>query len=303
MSLGGDIGYVAALIGGVLALLSPCGALLLPSFFAYAFDRPTQLLSRTGIFYLGLITTLIPLGVTASSLTIFVRTHQETVITVAAITIIVLGVVTALGGGFIMLRSSRSEGDTNPLSVYTLGLAYGLTGFCTGPILGSILVLAAAGGQPVRGGLLLAIYALGMTVPLMILALLWGKLGQGVTKWLRGRTIQIGRFSFHSTSLVSGILLVGVGIFMLVNGGNLVDSPNVALAGARAEEWARDISGKISDEFLALAGLAIAAVWFAIRWRRGESTSSADGSNGGSAGHDLSSDDAGDIALDVPSEA
>lgn len=35
-----DIGFVAAVLGGLLALLSPCSALLLPSFFAYAFrDR------------------------------------------------------------------------------------------------------------------------------------------------------------------------------------------------------------------------------------------------------------------------
>jgi cytochrome c biogenesis protein CcdA len=48
-----EIGYLAAFLGGVLTLLSPCGALLLPSFFAYAFDRPGVLLSRTGVFYAG----------------------------------------------------------------------------------------------------------------------------------------------------------------------------------------------------------------------------------------------------------
>ena len=98
MPLTGDIGYVAALAGGVLALLSPCGALLLPSFFAYAFDHPTTLLARTGVFYLGLITTLVPLGVSASAATIFVRTHQETVMTIAGIAIIALGLLTAFGG-------------------------------------------------------------------------------------------------------------------------------------------------------------------------------------------------------------
>ncbi len=32
-----QIGLLGAFLGGVLALLSPCSALLLPSFFAYAF--------------------------------------------------------------------------------------------------------------------------------------------------------------------------------------------------------------------------------------------------------------------------
>lgn len=40
-----DIGYLAALMGGVLALLSPCSAMLLPAFFAYAFQNPRQLLA------------------------------------------------------------------------------------------------------------------------------------------------------------------------------------------------------------------------------------------------------------------
>src|SRR5690625_5582930 len=58
-----EVSYIVALVGGVLALLSPCAALLLPAFFAYAFSSPGKLLARTGIFYLGLLTTLIPLGV------------------------------------------------------------------------------------------------------------------------------------------------------------------------------------------------------------------------------------------------
>ena len=61
-----DLGLLAAFAGGVLALLSPCSALLVPSFFAYAFSRPTQLLGRTAVFYLGLCLTLVALGVGSS---------------------------------------------------------------------------------------------------------------------------------------------------------------------------------------------------------------------------------------------
>ncbi|MCY9555783.1 hypothetical protein M5W98_29730, partial [Paenibacillus apiarius] len=57
-----EIGYLAALLGGVLALLSPCSAMLLPAFFAYAFQNPRQLLARTAVFYLGLAAVLVPLG-------------------------------------------------------------------------------------------------------------------------------------------------------------------------------------------------------------------------------------------------
>lgn len=268
----GEVGYVAAFFGGLLALLSPCGALLLPAFFSYAFERRSQLLARTGIFYAGLLTTLVPLGVSASAATVFVRSHQETVITVSGIAVVVLGLLTAFGGGFVLFRRSNDSPvpRTNPMSIYTLGLAYGLTGFCTGPILGSILVLAAAGGQPVRGGLLLAIYGLGMVMPLAILALTWGSIGQRVNLWLRGRSVQVGRFTFHSTSLISGLVLVVVGVFLIVNGGNLVESNTLALAGARAEEWATSIGSRVSDSLLAIAAFVAAGVWLFISWRRGQ---------------------------------
>ena len=283
MSLTGDVGYVAALAGGILALLSPCGALLLPSFFAYAFDHPGTLLARTGVFYAGLITTLVPLGVSASSLTIFVRSNQETVVTTAGFVIIGLGLFVAFGGGFFLAgRRTRERGataGTSTGSVYVLGLAYGLTGFCTGPILGSILVLAAAGGQPVRGGLLLAVYALGMVVPLVLLSLVWGRLGERPHRWLRGRDVHLGRFTFHSTSLVSGLLMALVGVVMVVSGGALVESSTLAIAGARAEEWATDLGSLISDELLALLALFAAGTWLVIRWREpAESGDTDDGS-------------------------
>ena len=270
MPLGADIGYVAALAGGVLAVFSPCGALLLPSFFAYAFDQPGRLLSRTGIFYLGLVTTLVPLGISASAATQFVRSHQEAVVGIAGAVVIVLGLLTALGGGFVLLPRrlvDRPTQGTGPGAVYTLGLAYGLTGFCTGPILGSILVLAAAGGQPVRGGALLAIYALGMVVPLAVLSLLWGRLGGRTRRWLRGRELRVGRLRLHTTSVVSGLVLIGVGVLLLVGGGALVESPDLALLGARAEEWARDIGARLPDEVLALVALALTGTWLLRRWR------------------------------------
>ena len=42
-----EVGLLAAFVAGVLALLSPCSALLVPSFFAYAFASRTAQLLRT----------------------------------------------------------------------------------------------------------------------------------------------------------------------------------------------------------------------------------------------------------------
>lgn len=269
--VGADVGFAAAFVGGLLALLSPCGALLLPSFFAYAFDTPGRLLARTGVFYLGLVTTLVPLGVSASALAQTVRSNQDLVLTVAGAIVIALGVATALGRGFVLLpsRLRGQEGGNGPGAVYLLGLAYGLTGFCTGPILGSVLVLAAVGGRPVQGGLLLAVYALGMVVPLVVLSLVWEGLGERAHAVLRGREVRVGRLRLHSTSLVSGLLLVAVGV-LLLTGASLWESSDLALLGARAEEWAVGVGAWVADEVLAVLGLLAAAGWLVHRWRYGE---------------------------------
>ena len=267
--LGPEISSVAAFAGGLLALLSPCGALLLPSFFAYAFDRRGRLLARTGIFYLGLVTTLVPLGVSASVATRFVRTQQDTVLTVAGIAVIVLGVLMLTGSGFKLLpdrlRAGEGGGSTSR-TVYLLGLVYGITGFCTGPILGRILVIAAVGGRPAQGGALLAVYALGMVVPLALLSLVWERIGAGAMRWLRGREVAIGRWRVHSTSLITGLLLIGVGV-LLVTGSGTFEAGDLALVGARAEELVQSVGRRIPDRLLALLGVALAGGWLLRRWR------------------------------------
>jgi len=63
------IGFAGSFLGGLAALLSPCAAMLLPSFFAYAFgDVKGRLVARTGAFYLGMLLTLVPMGLGAGAL-------------------------------------------------------------------------------------------------------------------------------------------------------------------------------------------------------------------------------------------
>jgi cytochrome c biogenesis protein CcdA len=61
-----EVSYLAAFLGGILSLLSPCSALLLPAFFAYAFQSRKELLAKTAVFYVGLAATLVPLGMGTS---------------------------------------------------------------------------------------------------------------------------------------------------------------------------------------------------------------------------------------------
>ncbi|MEV4944632.1 cytochrome c biogenesis CcdA family protein [Streptomyces sp. NPDC053755] len=269
----GDIGYLAAFLGGLLALLSPCSALLLPAFFAYSIDSPTRLLARTGVFYAGLATTLVPLGAAGSFAGRLFYGHRDLLVALGGWLIIALGVVQLLGMGFASRRIAEIGGRIRPLtavSVYAMGLVYGLAGFCAGPILGSVLTVAALSGSPAYGGLLLAVYALGMAVPLFVLALGWERYDLGRRRWLRGRPVRVGRFRTHSTSLASGLFFVLLGVLFLVFDGTTALPGLLSVDDSFAvEERVASLGRSVPDWALLAAVVAAVAAVLAVRSRRG----------------------------------
>lgn len=216
-----EVGLLAAFAAGILSLLSPCSALLLPSFFAYAFTSKRALVARTLVFYGGLLLTLVPMGTGVAAASTVFYGHRPLLIAVAGWTIIGLGVLQLFGKGFAMpfagrLQSWSSNRESSGwLSTLILGGVYGLAGFCSGPVLGAILTVAAVQDSPWRGGALLAVYALGMTAPLLALAALWDRFDLGGRRWLKGRILAWGPLRVHTTSAVAGLLFVTIGAVFL----------------------------------------------------------------------------------------
>ncbi|WP_327324601.1 cytochrome c biogenesis CcdA family protein [Streptomyces sp. NBC_01210] len=267
-----DIGYLAAFLGGLLALISPCSALLLPAFFAYSLDSGGKLLARTGIFCAGLATTLAPLGAAGSLAGRLFYGHRDLLVSVGGWLIIALGVAQILGMGFASRRMAEISGRIRPttaVSVYALGLVYGLAGFCAGPILGSVLTVAALSGSPVYGGLLLAVYALGMAVPLFLLALLWERFDLGKRPWLRGRSMRVGRFELHTTSLLSGLFFIVLGVVFLAFDGTTALPGLLSVDDSfAAEEWASGLGGAVPDWALLIVVVAVVSITLGVRGRR-----------------------------------
>ncbi len=266
-----EVSYLAALLGGVLTLLSPCSALLLPAFFAYAFGGAGELVKKTGFFYLGLATTLVPLGMGISAVSRLVYGQRSTLILVSGILIIALGVLQLAGRGFSVGPLARLSGKVRGDSaggVFALGAVYGFAGFCSGPILGAVLTVAASSGHVARGAGLLAVYALGMAVPLFVMAVLWDRLDLGRRRWLRGRELSLGPLRIHTTNLVSGLLFVALGtVFIAYEGtsallGLYEENGAVDLAYA-AERWVSSVSRFVPD-YLLVATLALAVVALAL---------------------------------------
>ncbi len=263
-----EIGIAGALAGGVLTLLSPCSVMLLPAFFAYAFAAPSRLLARTWVFYLGLLATLVPLGMLAGGLGGLISSNRGLLTTIAAVLVILLGVLHVAGVGFPGVDRAVVAEVGSVTSVFLLGTVYGLAGACAGPVLGSVLALAGMGGDPLYGGLVLAVFAFGMVVPLFLLALVWQRI-PAVRRLVRPRPLQLGRWQTTWTQLVTGLASIGLGVLLLVTDGTAGLGGILGAADqAELEAWSLRRAAAVPD--LALVGLALgvlALVWFLHRRR------------------------------------
>lgn len=255
-----DIGYAGAFLGGLLTLLSPCSVMLLPAFFAYAFASPGKLLGRTALFYAGLLTTLVPLGLLAGLLGSLLTEHRGTLVSVAAAVLMIIGVLQIIGIDFPGLSRGAGGAGTSAVSVFVLGSVYGVAGVCAGPILGSVLTVAAAGGNPVYGGIMLAIFALGMALPLGILSLLWTRFRLGERGWLKPRRFRIARWENSLWMVVSGVLSIGIGVLLLMTQGtSSLGSVLSVDSQFKVESWALEVTGAVSNLWFGLAALVVLA--------------------------------------------
>jgi cytochrome c biogenesis protein CcdA len=269
------IGYLAAFLGGVLTLLSPCSGLLLPAFFAYAFASRSRLAARTIVFYAGLAGVLVPLGMGSSAASTLVYGHQAALTTTAGVLLIGFGVLQLAGGGFTIPGLARLQARTRGrpvLSVLALGAVSGLAGFCAGPILGAVLTVAAASGQPARGAALLAVYAAGMTAPLFALAAAWDRLGIGHRRWLRGTGVRAGPLHLHTHSVISGLIFTGLGVVFLRYHGTagltgLLSPPSLDRWNTWLQEMVTAVQAHVPD--LALIAAVAATVVAITAWRLG----------------------------------
>lgn len=261
------VGYAGAFLGGAAAILSPCAALLLPAFFAYAFGGDkARLVGRTALFWVGTLLTLVPLGLGAGALGAALTTQRELLTTVGGVVLIGFGVVQAFGVPLAIPGVKRRGDPRGPIGALLLGATYGLAGGCTGPLLGAVLTVAAVGGSPAYGAALLACFAAGMVAPLLVLAWVWDRFS--VAERLKPRPLQLGPITTSWLQLVSGLAFIAVGVLFLVT------DATASLSGVldastqyRLEAWLRSVGSRVPD--LAFLGVVVVLGGFAAwRWLR-----------------------------------
>ncbi|WP_394177732.1 cytochrome c biogenesis CcdA family protein [Yoonia maritima] len=213
---------IVAIAAGVLSFLSPCVLPVVPPYLAYmggvsVSEMEEQTTARRRVllaavfFVLGLSTVFVLLGLAFSTMGRALLQYQDYFSTVAGIVVMVLGAhfVGVYRIGFLDREMRLDAGDKggSAFGAYLLGLAFafGWTP-CLGPILGAILSLAASEASVGRGTVLLAVYAIGLGIPFLLVAAFFPRL-KGVMGWMKRHMSQIER--------TSGLLLWTVGLMMI----------------------------------------------------------------------------------------
>ena len=174
------------------------------------------------------------LGASASALGKLFLTHQRSLETVSGIVIVVFGsLLVAMAAGVTppMVLSGERRFVVRPsaLGVWAppiMGMAFAFAWTpCIGPVLGSVLALAAGTGGSATGGIaLLLAYSVGLGVPFLLSGLAFGRMTDMMAR-VRSR--------LRLVDLVGGVVLIVFGL--------LLATGNVDIVSAHVSNWLRDL--------------------------------------------------------------
>jgi cytochrome c-type biogenesis protein len=242
--LGSALSLAIAFIGGVASFASPCCLPLVPAYISYmvgatgegtasrrtAFTHGLAFVVGFSVVFVAFYAAIGAIGYFIDKLTlariggallVFLGLQVAGVINVRALwrdtrAMPQVGGLAMAGGG----NGGRGMGGT----VATFAAGSGRPGYgrsllfgtlfaagwspCIGPILGGILGLATASASVAQGTLLLTAYAAGLAVPFLAVSL-------GASAVSR-RLSWFGRHE-HAVNLVTGLMLVAVGVLMITN--------------------------------------------------------------------------------------
>jgi len=235
-----------AFAAGILSFLSPCVLPLVPGYISLMSGVSVDQLKEGGsggharravifnslAFNAGLSVIFLALGTTAGFVGAsiisnpWVRGIGGVIIILFGLQLIGLLKISTL---YKDTRFFSNEKPRGPLGSFTLGIAFaaGWTP-CIGPILGGILGLAAASGGWRSGLTLSAFYSAGLAVPFLLT-------GLGINQFLAF----YGKFRrhLHKVEVVSGLILIAVGLLVMTGKSTLLTSSWLAKYMPNAEGW------------------------------------------------------------------
>ena len=206
---------------GFISFLSPCVLPLIPGYISYIsgeslgdiVEKQKKVILKTILFSLGFSLVFISFGATASFIGNILLENSNTLRIIAGIIIIIfsLQLIGILNLNFLNQekRFQTKNYSNNLFFPVLVGAAFGFGWTpCIGPVLGSILTLAAVESSIGKGILLLSFYSLGLAIPFILS-------GYGISKFLAFS--KNFRKNIKIVSVSGGVILLITGILILTN--------------------------------------------------------------------------------------
>ena len=206
---------------GLISFLSPCVLPLIPGYISYIsgeslgdiVEKQKKIILKTVLFSLGFSLVFISFGATASLIGNILLENSNTLRIIAGIIIIIfsLQLIGVLNLNFLNQekRFQTKNYSNNLFFPVLVGAAFGFGWTpCIGPVLGSILTLAAVESSIGRGILLLSFYSLGLAIPFILS-------GYAISKFLAFS--KNFRKNIKIVSITGGVILLITGILILTN--------------------------------------------------------------------------------------
>lgn len=209
-----EVNILLAFGAGFLSFISPCVLPLFPAFLSYITGMSVSELSNenqkltkkslihTIVFLLGFSSIFIMMGFGTTFIAEFLKIYQDIIRQIGAILIIFFGLVIigVLNFKFLM-KDKKISFKNRPagfVGSFLIGMAFSMGWTpCTGPILMVILSLAAT--HPDQGVVLMSSYALGFSIPFLVLSFFLSKLG-----WIKRNSMKFVK--------IGGYIMIFVGI-------------------------------------------------------------------------------------------
>lgn len=212
------LSLVLVFIEGLVSFLSPCVLPIIPVYMGYLAGNSSEtknsnkkILLFTISFIFGILTAIFLMNASINLLQGFLKEHMTLFVRLGGILIILLGIYQL---GFIKIdflqrtfRFSLKTGNKmNVMMAFIMGFTFSFAWTpCIGPALSSILILAASSGDFWYSNFLMIIYALGFTLPFLILGLFTNK----ALNWLNSH-----RNIVKYTTKIGAIILIVFGLMM-----------------------------------------------------------------------------------------
>jgi len=223
-----DVTFAAAFVAGLLSISSPCVLPLIPVFLAHLAGTSggestprtrRRVLLNASAYVAGFSLVFITLGVAlgaagaAFGTAGWVSGNRGWLVRIGGVFMILLGLYQIGLIQLPFLNRDRRVHFANlesgrVASSFLIGVTFG-AGWspCVGPILGSILTMAAAKQDVTQAAWLLVVYSLGLAIPFLIFALAFGSTPQ-IVRAINQRLPTIRSFS--------GAVMVGIGAIMIL---------------------------------------------------------------------------------------